>query len=415
LNNYRQLALHNILQVVQYRKSLSACSFKLLDVHSPAAQNLTFNACRFYFQLKTFIDSYLEKPFKHQDSDVFCILLLGSYELIFTQKQDHAIIFETVELCSSIEKQWATKLVNAILRQIQRDKEKLLKNKHFAHPKWIVNKLKKQQPKQYNQILFENNKQAVMSLRVNKNIDVSEYQKQLPIASKTIAIAPQALILEKPVAVSELPNFDEGSCFVQDISPQLAGNLLDPKNNELILDACAAPGGKTIHLSELAPKSTIIALDCDKKRLEKITENIERYQSKNITTLVGDAQKDDWWDGQLFDKILLDAPCSATGVIKRHPDIKLLRKESDIKPLVLLQQKILTNLWAKLKVGGTLLYATCSIFKEENEQQIIKFLKANQNAQEQKINLDWGDGDIGKQQYPTEIMDGFYYAKLIKS
>jgi 16S rRNA (cytosine967-C5)-methyltransferase len=199
------------------------------------------------------------------------------------------------------------------------------------------------------------------------------------------------------------------------MSAQYAGLIINPQNEDTILDACAAPGGKTIHLSELAPKSKIIALDCDKKRLEKIAENIERYQSKNITTLVGDAQKDDWWDGQLFDKILLDAPCSATGVIKRHPDIKLLRKESDIKPLVLLQQKILTNLWAKLKVGGVLLYATCSIFKEENEQQIIKFLKANQDAQEQKISLDWGDGDIGKQQYPTAIMDGFYYAKLIKS
>lgn len=415
LKNYRQLALHNVLQVVQYRKSLSACSFKISEQHSPPAQNLTFNVCRFYFQLKTFIDCYLEKPFKTKDSDIFVILLLGSYELTFSEKAPHAIIFETVELCTTIDKKWATKLVNAILRQIQKDKEKLLKNTHFAHPKWLVQKIKKQQPKQYAQILHQNNRQAVMSLRVHKSLNFLDYQKKLPVQSQTSAIAPQALILEKPVAVTELPDFEKGSCFVQDVSPQLAGHLLNPQNQDLILDACAAPGGKTIHLSELAPKSKIIALDCDKKRLEKITENINRYQAKNITIILGDAQKNDWWDGKLFDKILLDAPCSATGVIKRHPDIKLLRKETDIKPLVLLQQKILNNLWAKLKVGGTLLYATCSILKEENEQQIIKFLKNNVDAQEEKIILDWGEGDIGKQQFPTDKMDGFYYAKLVKT
>ncbi|SFV64102.1 Ribosomal RNA small subunit methyltransferase B [hydrothermal vent metagenome] len=326
----------------------------------------------------------------------------------------YASIFETVELTNYINKKWAKKLVNAILRQIQRDKNTLQQQSHHSHPLWLVKKLKQQAPNDYQNILNENNQQAPMSIRVNIKKNIDEYTKQLKIKTINLKIAPQSLILEKPLNIKQLPDFENGSCFIQDISPQLAAIILQPKNEDIILDACAAPGGKTIHLSELAPKSTIIALDSSSERQKRIIENINRYQVDNIKIINGQAQKQDWWDGKLFDKILLDAPCSATGVIRRHPDIKLLRQESDIAKLVKLQQQILTNLWKLLKPNGILLYATCSILKEENSQQITNFLNKNNDAIEEPINLNWGHSQIGKQNYPNKYMDGFYYAKLRK-
>ena len=203
-------------------------------------------------------------------------------------------------------------------------------------------------------------------------------------------------MLEKPVSVYDLPDFDNGSCYVQDASAQLAAHLLAPEKPDRILDACSAPGGKTIHLCELAPKSSVVALDSDESRLERVQENLQRFNIDTVEILQGNAQQQDWWDGKLFDKILLDAPCSATGVIRRHPDIKLLRKPKDIKNLVNLQAQILANLWQMLKPDGVLLYATCSILKSENEDQITHFLESHPDAEEIKTNLDWGIDRIGR-------------------
>jgi 16S rRNA (cytosine967-C5)-methyltransferase len=201
---------------------------------------------------------------------------------------------------------------------------------------------------------------------------------------------------------------------VQDASAQLAAQILKPESGEIILDACCAPGGKTTHLAELCTDAQIVAIDSDQNRLTRVDENIERSQLKNIKVMQGDANAKDWWDRQLFDKILLDAPCSATGVIRRHPDIKLLRKPRDIARLCEIQAMILDNLWVCLKPGGTLLYATCSVLKNENERQIINFLERTNDAKHEVINLDWGMGEIGKQQLPSREFDGFYYAKLTK-
>jgi len=257
-----------------------------------------------------------------------------------------------------------------------------------------------------------------MTIRVHPSIQRDDYQQQLHeinIFSQPSTIAPQALILNDAVGVTKLPGFKNGSCYVQDISAQLAAQLISPKKGELILDACSAPGGKATHLAELCPKANIIALDSDKQRLLKVQENLDRFKNNNITIQQGDARDQEWWDGKLFDKILLDAPCSSTGVIRRHPDIKLLKKPKDISQITKTQSLILGNLWGCLKPGGQLLYATCSVIKDENVHQISQFLEKFEDAINEKITLTWGDGDIGKQQLPHKEYDGFYYAKLIKN
>ncbi len=337
-------------------------------------------------------------------------MLLGAYQILHTNNAIHASVFETVDVANILKKPWAKALVNAILRQIERDRDKLKTQTHYSHPSWLLKKIKQYYPKHFEQIFRANNTQAPMTLRLHP-----KYNLNPDIGSKALSVAPQARILDKPSNVNELPDFDQGCCFIQDGSAQLAGHLLNPQNTDSILDACCAPGGKTTHLSELAPTSSIFALDNNAQRLEKVKQNINRFSIKNIHLLRGNAQTQDWWNEQLFDKILLDAPCSATGVIRRHPDIKLLRKPKDISTLVALQQQILSNLWTMLKPGGILLYATCSVLKSENEMQMAEFLATHPNASEIEIDSDWGmNVSIGKQQLPCYEFDGFYYAKLIK-
>ena len=256
-----------------------------------------------------------------------------------------------------------------------------------------------------------------MSIRVHPSIDVNAFQKKLKtqnIFSEKSNIAPQALILDDAVKVSSLPDFEKGSCYIQDVSAQLAALLVSPKKGELILDACCAPGGKTTHIAELCPDANIVALDNDETRLLRVKENINRLKTKNIQIVVGDATSQDWWDQKLFDKILIDAPCTGTGVIRRHPDIKLLRKPKDVSQITKIQALILDNLWHLLKPGVDRIYATCSILPDENERQIISFLERFKDATNEEISLSWGNGSIGKQQLPKKIYDGFYYAKLTK-
>ena len=410
-NNHssRAIALEAICSVVLAKKSLSNFDFPTTN-DAPIIKALTFGTIRFYHQLNDIVTHLLKHSLKKTDLDIHCLLLLGAYQILHSNTAPHACIFESVELTHTLNKSWARGLVNAILRKIQSDKEKYQQQRHYAHPTWLIKKIKQYYPHHFEQILTQNNNQAPMTLRIHP-----KYNSDPRFNGEKIDIAPQARVLKQAINVADLPEFEQGSCFVQDASAQLAGALLNPKNTDLILDACCAPGGKTTHLSELAPKSTIIALDKNTERLKKVKQNIDRFAIKNIKLLHGSAQVQDWWDGVLFDKILLDAPCSATGVIRRHPDIKLLHKPKDITALVALQKQMLNNLWQMLKANGVLLYATCSILKTENEVQIADFLNHHQDALEEKINLDWGiKTSIGKQQLPQQNFDGFYYAKIIK-
>ena len=414
--NVRTVALEAICSVVLNKRSLSAFNYPddLNDLS--LIKSFVFGTIRFYHQLNDIVSGLLKHPIEKENLDIHCLMLLGAYQILHSNVAPHAIIFETVNVVNDLNKPWAKGLVNAILREVDRQKHLLQKQPHYSHPSWLVKKIKNNHPDHFEQIFANNNLQAPMGIRVHPTYQLDDYQASLSaigIESHQVDIAPQALVLEKAVSVFKLPDFEQGACYVQDCSAQLAAYLLNPKEGELILDACSAPGGKTTHLSELAPKSNIVALDNDGERLKRVQQNIDRFSIKNITILQGNAQTQDWWDGKLFDKILLDAPCSATGVIRRHPDIKLLRKPKDITALVALQKDILANLWPMLKPGGILLYATCSILKSENEEQMSCFLESYSDAQELKINLDWGiNTKVGKQQLPSHNFDGFYYAKL---
>jgi len=415
--NPRVVALQAICSVVLNKKSLSDVAFSTSCQDLPFAKSLAFGTIRFYHHLNDLVTPLINKPLEKTNLDLHCLLLLGAYQLLYANTPTHAAINETVAVAEKIDKNWAKGFVNAILRNIDRNRESIGATEHLSHPSWLSKKLKQDYPENYQSILQENNKQAPMTLRVHPSIESGDYQKQLKsvgIESEPCAIAKQALILSEAVNVGELPGFFEGSCYVQDASAQLAGQLLKPQDGERILDACCAPGGKTTHLAELCESANIVAIDSDSYRLDRVSENIERMRLKNIKIIQGDASNQDWWDKKQFDKILLDAPCSATGVIRRHPDIKLLRKPRDITQLTAIQSGILDNLWLCLKPGGVLLYATCSVLKSENEQQISDFLERTKDAQHEQITLDWGMGEIGKQQLPCREFDGFYYAKLTK-
>lgn len=411
------IALSAICSVVLQKRSLSAFAYPKEEDLSEV-KSLVFGTIRFYHQLNDLVSPLLKHPLKKEDLDIHCLLLLGAYQLLHAHTPAHAVIFETVEVGSLLDKPWSKKLINAILRKIEREHQTLVKP-HYSHPSWLVKKIKHNYPEHFQQIFTANNTQAPMTLRVSKRLDTQSYQQALSaqgIESRAVELCPQGLVLESAVAVNKLTDFDQGACYVQDLSAQLCASLLDPKDDERILDACAAPGGKTTQLAEAAPKAQILALDSDQARLERVDENAKRLKINNINTVVGDASVQDWWEGQAFDKILLDAPCSATGVIRRHPDIKLLRKPKDITQLTQLQARILDNLWNMLKPGGVLLYATCSILKAENEQQIQQFLAHHDNAQALPIKLDWGiKTSVGRQQIPGGDFDGFYYAKILKT
>jgi len=416
--NARVIAHQAICSIVLNKQSLSDDIFPIDYDDLSYAKSLTFGSIRFYHHLNDVITPRVKKPLEKKNLDIHCLLILGAYQLIHSDTPIHAAVNETVGVAEVIGKPWAKGFINAILREIDRDRRIIENTKHYSHPSWLIKKIKQDYPKNFQEILIENNKKAPMTIRVHPSIERDDYQKlleEINILSQPSTIAPQALTLKGAVGVNKLPGFENGSCYVQDTSAQLAAQLISPKKGELILDACSAPGGKATHLAELCPNANIFALDNDKQRLLKIQENLVRFKNHNITIQHGDARDQEWWNGKLFDKILFDAPCSSTGVIRRHPDIKLLKKPRDISQITKSQSLILENLWELLKPGGQLLYATCSILKDENVNQISQFLDKFEDAKNEKIKLPWGDGDIGKQQLPQKEYDGFYYAKLIKN
>ena len=417
-NSARVLALKAICLVALEKRSLSDSLFPTHGDDLSFAKSLAFGSIRFYHHLNDIITPRLKKPLEKKNLDLHCLLVLGVYQIIYTDISRHAAINETVEVAKIIEKPWSTGFINAILRRVDRDQKSIFESRHYSHPTWLVKKIKKDYPDNFENIFLENNRKAPMSIRVSPSINRDEFQKELGelgIVSQASDISSQGLIIEDAVSVQKLPNFQNGSCYVQDISAQLAAYLISPKKGDYILDACAAPGGKTTHIAELCEESEIVALDSDKDRLQKVVQNINRLQLKNVTVVQGDATNTDWWDKKLFDKILIDAPCSGTGVIRRHPDIKLLRKLKDVSQASKIQARILKNLWSLLKPGGQLVYATCSILKDENDLQIKAFLDNFKDAKNIEIEIPWGEGQIGKQKLPEHNFDGFYYAKLTKN
>lgn len=428
--NLRAQVAQTLLPLLQQRGSLSsvlpAALAKAGERDRALMQQICYGTLRFWFRYDNLASLMLRKPFHPDEADIQILLNAALYQLDQLSVPDHAVISETVEACKQLGKPWAGKLLNAILRRYQRETDELtqaaekLDGYRFNHPDWMLAKLKHNWPQHWSSILEANDLAPPMCLRVNRQrCDRDGYLRLLAaagIVAKAGEHSRDAIYLEAPIGVDKLPKFSDGWVSVQDEAAQLAAELLAPKPGMRLLDACAAPGGKLCHLIELEPQAEVEALELEPRRAVRITENLERLQLK-ASVKIGDAALQDWWSGEQYDQILVDAPCSATGVIRRNPDIKIMRRNEDILALASIQLGILDNLWAMLKPGGTLLYATCSIFPQENERIIERFLKQQADAQLVPIESDWGEQrEFGRQLFPQpEGHDGFFYARLTRA
>jgi 16S rRNA (cytosine967-C5)-methyltransferase len=374
----------------------------------------------------------MQKPLTGKQRVFHFLLLVGVYQIKYMRIPDHAAINETVAATGALKNRHMKALLNGVLRNFVRARAATATNRTqdllsdsitYNHPSWFIKKVQQGYPEQWQQILNENQQKPPMWLRANQQHHTSvDYQKILTKAEISInSVEPlsQAIELTRPTDVAKLPGFDQGWVSVQDGAAQQAARLLDCQSGDIVLDCCAAPGGKTCHILEQTPDiDSMTAIDVEASRLVRVEENLTRLGLTANVIAADAADAKTWWQGQPFDRILLDAPCSGTGVIRRHPDIKWLRKASDIDALVILQQQILKEIWSLLKPGGTLLYATCSILPQENSEQIKHFIENNVDAQLLGIDstAEESSNTIGWQLLPGEKnMDGFYYAKLLKT
>lgn len=390
-------------------------------------QELAFGTARWQPRLAGLAAKLLQKPFKAADRDVEALLLVGLYQLLYTRIPPHAAIGETVGCVEKLKKPWAKGLLNAVLRSAQRDSEALFTELErdpvirFAHPRWLQKALKAHWPQHWEAICNANNAHPPMMLRVNRRqVGRDAYLAELNAAgieAFSCEFSEDGIRLATACDVQQLPGFAEGRVSVQDEAAQLAAGLLDLAPGQRVLDACCAPGGKTCHILEREPQlSEVLALDLEPKRLLRVQENLDRLRLQAHLVAADARDTAGWWDGKPFQRILLDAPCSATGVIRRHPDIKLARQPEDIAPLAALQGEMLDALWPTLAVGGVLLYATCSVLPTENREVIAAFLDRTPGARELDLPAGFGVTQAyGRQLLPQENgHDGFYYAKLIK-
>lgn len=394
------------------------------------ARHLAYGVLRRLSALEWLTDGLLRKPLRRKDRDIQRLILLGLFQLCSGDSAAHAAIHESAEGARSLGKPWAVGVINAVLRRFQREQDEWITrldqtDESMAHPEWLLSALRSDWPEDWRNIAGANNRPAPLWLRLNQRFDSAETLVGLqdvgfeiqrhPVAGEAVKITPAA-------AVEALPGFSQGRFSVQDPAAQLAAVLLGCGNNHRALDACAAPGGKTCHLLESAPAGlTLTALDQSPARLKLIEENIDRLglgKNGQIQLIAADAgDPGAWWDGVPYDRVLLDAPCSATGVIRRHPEIKWLRTPTQVAEASELQARLLQRLWPLLKARGILLYATCSVLKDENSRQIQEFVERHADAKLVDINGDWGrDTGYGRQVLPGEQeMDGFFYARLYKN
>lgn len=398
-------------------------------VEGALLQEILYGCCRWFHMLESITNQLLSKPLKRKDSDLKCLLIVGIYQLRFLSTPEYAVLNETVCAAAILGKTWGKALVNAVLRNYLREHDAIEQSLmatspgyQHSHPEWLLATIRSQWPQTSDQVVLANNSRPPLTLRVNlarsSRADMLAALREVGIEATAGKLAASAIYLDTPTAVNDLPGFAHGKMSVQDEASQLVPGLLQPAPGMRVLDACAAPGGKTCHILESEPLLTsCTALDIDAGRLNRISENLNRLGLK-AKLLVADATAvSQWWDGQTFDRILLDAPCSATGVIRRHPDIKLLRTRKNVDKLIQTQHALLHNLWQCLSPGGLLLYTSCSILREENEANIAHFLENSASAKYESIAADWGvECRYGRQLLPSSgnEPDGFYYALLRK-
>lgn len=390
-------------------------------------QQLCYGTLRFYPRLELYLGELLGKPFKSKDLDIEATLACSLYQLLETRIPPHAAVNEAVATAAALKKNWAKGLINAVLRRFLREQdalsEKLASNPVFssAHPKWLLNVLDKAWPGELDNLVNANNLQPPMTLRVNLSHDSrDQYLARLLAAGIDATPTPfsqTGLTLHQPCDVSALPGFAAGDVSVQDEAAQLAALALSVAPGQHILDSCCAPGGKTGHILEcLSNGGDVVALDLSAQRLQRVEENLERL-GLHAALIAADAlDTNAWWDGRPFDRILLDAPCSATGVIRRHPDVKLLRAPKDIAKLAELQLALLNALWPLLSENGILLYATCSVLPMENDDVITAFIRDADDVIVEPVPTEAGmETPVGRQLLPQPGgHDGFYFSRLKK-
>ncbi|MEQ8858239.1 MAG: 16S rRNA (cytosine(967)-C(5))-methyltransferase RsmB [Pseudomonadales bacterium] len=424
--------------VVERRTTDQAMSGR--DV-TPLTQELVLGCLRHWPSLEQRTLALLDKPLRKKDRDIELLMVVGVYQLAYLRIPDHAAINETVKACRELGKPWATGLVNAVLRQVARtavrnDDDPAQSERSFEHPEWLESALRTQYS-DAEALMIANNQRAPMALRINRLRSAPlAYEAQLTAAglgfrrlaevTGAVGPGPETVVLLEPVAARRLPGFAAGAVAVQDAGAQFAAPLLAEALAEApttlpgarVLDACAAPGGKLFHLHECCPDLALTALESRAERLQQMAEEARRLgHAEHLDLREADATTLDWWDGAPYQAILLDAPCTGTGTLRRHPDIKLLRRAADVAEMAGLQARLLANLWRVLAPGGTLLYCTCSILAAENDEVVDAFLAAHDDATAAPLALTSGRAvRHGWQLLPTDPdTDGFYFSRLQKA
>ena len=430
----RALAAEVVDAVITEGRSLDAAiadrEMRIPPADRPLLRMLAYGVLRNHWQLQAWIEQLVSRPFRARDSVINALLAVGLFQLTDTRVPDHAAVSQTVEAARALRRPKLAGVVNACLRRFQREALAEVAaggdEVRWNHPAWLIRQLRCDWPDDAEAILDANNRRAPMWLRANaRRATAAAYRERLEAQGIEAALQdglPDAVRLVEPRPVDELPGFADGDASVQDAAAQIAARWLMKSEPRRVLDACAAPGGKSGHLAELGGDDfELVAVDSDAGRLERVRENHDRL-GLPATIVAGDASNPrEWWDGEPFDAILLDAPCSATGVIRRHPDIKLLRRETDIDELSARQATILDALWPTLAPGGRLLYATCSVLAAENDAVTLNFLGSHGDAEEDAVLPNNNIRDVmraracGYQVLPgTADMDGFYYACFVK-
>ena len=436
----RARAAEAVDAVVSQGRSLDAALLEAEKSIKPSERSLLRALCygtlRFHWRIRSQLGGLLDRPLKAQDGVIESLIAVGIYQLTDTRIPDHAAVSITVEASRVLRRPKYASLINAVLRNFLRGNmqadEPANEEARYSHPAWLLERLQSDWPDHWLEIVEAGNRQAPMWLRVNAARlsrdaymaapDEADRSAGEVLSNQVIAGFDQAVKLAEPRPVGELPGFSDGQVSVQDAAAQLAAPWLVRGGGKRILDACAAPGGKTGHLLELAgPEADLTAVDLDENRLIKVRENLARL-GFNATVLAADASKPhEWWNKNQFDRILLDVPCSASGVIRRHPDIKLHRRAEDIEALARSQQAFLHALWPLLEANGRLLYVTCSVLTEENDAVIAQFLESHDDAREDDALPNNNIRDLmqrktcGYQILPgSQDLDGFYFACLEK-
>ena len=389
------------------------------------ASELVYGTLRALPRLQLIAERLLRRPLPPRHADLRALLLMGLHQLRHLDTPDYAAVGATVDAAAALGKPWARPLINAVLRNAARDAGAIdralgdnLQYRH-AHPLWLCEALRSAWPRHWRQILDAGNSRPPMFVRAS--CDSGRARAMLGDAGIEALDGglPQSLRLPRPQPAASLPGYKEGLLHIQDESAQLAAPLLELAPGLRVLDACSAPGGKALHCLHLCPQARLLALDCDERRLELLRQNLHRCGLADCVQVrcADAASTGDWWDGQAFERILLDAPCSATGVIRRHPDIKHLRRPQDLGASAQRAAAMLAALWPTLAPGGLLLYASCSIMPQENSAVVEHFMERTGDCIERPIDAAWGlPQRRGRQLLPArDGGDGFYYALLERS